>query len=96
MKQKQIDEPTQTDFSRQSTKMTTHRELTRDTFKSSTSTRSGTLSSGKSSAKLNDPTDQDDEEKNEKQTPYNEPQEQTNCKRLFFVVFCFASKQGYY
>jgi WD40 repeat protein len=63
----------QIDLSRQSTKMTVNRELTRDTFKSSTSTRSGTLSSRKSSGKTNE---QIDQEENGKQTPFQEQQQQ--------------------
>ncbi|CAF2587098.1 unnamed protein product [Rotaria sp. Silwood2] len=70
----------QNDLSRQSTKITENREFTRDTLKSSTSTRSGTLSSRKSSAKTNEQIDQDDEEKTYKQIPFNEPQQQTNIQ----------------
>ncbi|CAF4698814.1 unnamed protein product, partial [Rotaria magnacalcarata] len=78
MNKKQTNEIKQNDLSRQSTKMVDNRELTRDTLKSSTSTRSGTLSSRKSSAKTNEQSDQDDEEKTEKQVTFIEPPEKTN------------------
>ena len=71
------------DLSRQSTKMTVNRELTRDTLKSSTSTRSGTLSSRKSSGKTNE---QIDQEENGKQTPFQEQQQPTNCKILYKTI----------
>jgi hypothetical protein len=61
--------------------MPANREATRDTLKSSTSSRSGTLSSRKSSGKTIEQIDQDDQEKNEKPLPFNEQQE-TNCKIL--------------
>jgi hypothetical protein len=69
----------QIDLSRQATKMTLNREPTRATSKSSGSTRSGTLSSRKSSGKTNP----DEEDINEKPLPFNEQQQQqqqTNCK----------------
>ncbi|CAF4588755.1 unnamed protein product, partial [Rotaria sp. Silwood1] len=78
MNKKQSNIVEQSDFTPQLTKITDNRELTRDTLKSSTSTRSGTLSSRKSSAKTNEQIDQDDEEKNYKQIRFNEPQQQTN------------------
>ncbi len=63
----------QIDLSRQTTKVQPNRQLTGATSKSSGSTRSGTLSSRKSSGKTN----QDDEEdNNEKQLPSNEQQQQ--------------------
>jgi CRISPR/Cas system CSM-associated protein Csm4 (group 5 of RAMP superfamily) len=67
--------------------MTTNRELTRDTSKSSGSTRSGTLSSRKSSGKTN----QDEEENNEKQIPFNEQQQQQQPNGNSFYYFHFNS-----
>jgi hypothetical protein len=72
----------QIDLSRQTTKVPPNRELTRATSKSSGSTRSGTLSSRKSSGKTNP----DDEDNQEKQIPFNEQQQQqTNEKSLVFL-----------
>ncbi len=65
-----------------STKITPNRELTRATSKSSGSTRSGTLSSRKSSGKTN----HDDDDNQEKHSPFHE-QQQTNEKSLFFFLF---------
>lgn len=64
------------DISRQTTQAAPHREPTRATSKSSGSTRSGTLSSRKSSAKTHD---NDEENYLEKPTPLDEhPQEEEN------------------
>jgi hypothetical protein len=71
----------QIDLSNQPTKL--NRELTRATSKSSGSTRSGTLSSRKSSGK----TMRDDEDIQEKQIPSNE-QKQQNEKSLLFKIIC--------
>jgi hypothetical protein len=89
-KKQQSNKAQQMDYSRQTTKMTENREetrdslkspakreLTRDTLKSSGSTRSGTLSSRKSSAKT---IEQDDEGNNQHQVPANEQQQAANCK----------------
>jgi hypothetical protein len=73
---------TQIDFSRQSTKMTVNRELTRDTFKSSTSTRSGTLSSRKSSGKTNEQIDQDEKDK---QIPFQQQQQQQTNGKIYNI-----------
>jgi hypothetical protein len=86
----------QIDYSRQSTKMNekreltrdsmkspAHRELTHDTLKSSGSTRSGTLSSRKSSAKT---IEQDDEGNNQRKSPFNDQQQVDNCKYYVFSV----------
>ncbi|CAF0866926.1 unnamed protein product [Rotaria sordida] len=80
MNKKQSNIVQQNDLLQQSTKITEDRELTRDTLKSSTSTRSGTLSSRKSSSKTNEQIDQDEEEKKYKQVQFQEPQQQTNVQ----------------
>lgn len=87
-----MNETKQVDLSRQSTKMIENRELTRDTLKSSTSTRSGTLSSRKSSAKTNDQSDQDEEEKIEKEVTFVEPQQRTTCKIYLNLFYHFQHK----
>ena len=58
-KEKFIEAP---ELTRQTTKPMLQKETTQDTFKSSTSTRSGTFSSRRSSAKPNEIFDHDDEE----------------------------------
>jgi len=63
--------------------MTVNREISRDTLKSSGSTRSGTLSSRKSSGKTN----LDEDENNKKRISFNEEQQQqqqNNCNSFFF------------
>ncbi|CAF0905178.1 unnamed protein product [Adineta ricciae] len=57
------------DLTRNRTKSPANRELTRDTLKSSGSTRSGTLSSRKSSAKTSQ---QDDDDNNQQQMSFSE------------------------
>jgi hypothetical protein len=63
--------------------MTVNREVSRDTLKSSGSTRSGTLSSRKSSGKTN----LDEDENNKKRISFNEEQQQqqrqNNCNSFF-------------
>lgn len=58
--------------------MSVNRELTRATTKSSGSTRSGTLSSRKSSAKIEQDQDDDEQDFIQKQIPIDEQQQQTN------------------
>jgi hypothetical protein len=82
MNKKESDNIPRIDLSTQTTKLTLNRESTRATSKSSGSTRSGTLSSRKSSGKTNP----DDEDNQEKQIPFNEQQQQqTNEKSLVFL-----------
>ncbi|CAF0765825.1 unnamed protein product [Adineta steineri] len=87
-KQKQLNKTKQIEYSNQSTKIMdkkeltndtmkspADRELTRDTLKSSGSTRSGTLSSRKSSGKT---LQEDDDYNNQKQVSFNEQQQMEN------------------
>ena len=78
MNKKQSNEDQKINLSNPSTKLADEREPTRDTLKSSTLTRSGTLSSRKSSSKTNEQTEHDDEEQSER--PFNEQQATTKCK----------------
>jgi len=64
------------DYSRQTTKMSVNRELTRATTKSSGSTRSGTLSSRKSSAKVEEYQDENEEDDFDQPMPTDEQQQQ--------------------
>ena len=72
------------DLARNRTKSPANRELTRDTLKSSGSTRSGTLSSRKSSAKTSQ---QDDDENNQQQISFSEQLLESGWFLSYFFFF---------